>query len=212
MCGTRSDDLVLKASLETQTFRFTGLRRFNSKGSAGSERYDACYYIIEAPKGILKTGQVKVRFTRVSNVLVYWSGGVSSENVTQLFNDGSGISEASIEYLNRWYSLDKELQFLIVVIPDENKNRTLIEFQYVAEGEEYSPLVKWYYENFTGNEEREESFLWMVVGTSLVAALCLCCCFYFSYRVCCTGGISAKSGQKGSPIDWTPRTVNKERR
>ena len=52
-------------------------------------------------------------------------------------------------------------------------------------------MVKWYYQNFTGEGEREEFLIWAVVGTGLFIMICMCCCFYLSYKVCCTGGLKA---------------------
>ena len=67
-----------------------------------------------------------MKFTRLENVSVFWSGGPKTKgspghNVTQLFNDGTAITSESVGYIDRVYSLDKDLTFLVVVLPFENR-------------------------------------------------------------------------------------------
>ena len=116
MCGTESEDMVFEAGFERKRFRYENLKRysegnaFQSSSSTFSfpERYDACYYVIKAPKATIKNGFVRVRLVNVVNLGVYVSGGRDKDRVETLFNDGSAIDGNSANYLNTWYRLDKD--------------------------------------------------------------------------------------------------------
>lgn len=92
MCGTGSESLTLEAALNTKTFSYTDLQRVTrTSNELPYKRYDACYYQIKMPHALLKTGELKMRFKQLKNVVVYWSGGEGISTTTKLFNDGTSI-------------------------------------------------------------------------------------------------------------------------
>jgi len=101
MCGTESKNLELEAALNPKTFSYTKMQRVTrTSNELSNKRYDACYYQIKMPHALLKTGELKMKFKELKNVVVYWSGGEGLSKTTKLFNDGTSIDVNSNKYIN----------------------------------------------------------------------------------------------------------------
>ena len=79
MCGVPdSDKLVLEFALFKKTFDKKGIRYILNDPLLGTsiekDRFDACYYIVETPSGLLKSGKIFLRFLKIDNIEVYLTG------------------------------------------------------------------------------------------------------------------------------------------
>ena len=81
------------------------------------------------------------------------------------------------------YQLNYDQEIVIVALPAENAQYTLIDFQYSAEGEEYSDLEKWYFQTFTQNEPETQYFYLVILAIVLLSLICLACCLFLSCKL-----------------------------
>ena len=61
-------------------------------------RYDACYYIVETPKGLFKSGKISVKFSKMDFVDVYISGTKRDKNALDIkqVTEKFGLSDGKL--------------------------------------------------------------------------------------------------------------------
>ena len=81
--------------------------------------------------------------------------------------------------------MDQHSKIFVFVLPVENQEETLIEFEYFGSGLPYQWYEGWYYKLFTGSEEKENLFIWVVSGLGVISCLFCSAIIYCIRQYCC---------------------------